>query len=116
MSAAAEVLYRPGLEGIIAGETEVSAVLQDSLAYRGYTIEQLAEHASFEEVAYLLLHDDLPNATQLAAFKAEIDRLRLPPREVYEVIKHIPKTADMMDVLRTCLSMLGHFDPFTGDD
>lgn len=116
MGTAAEVLYRPGLEGIIAGETDVSAVLQDSLAYRGYTIEELAEHAAFEEVAYLLLHDDLPNAAQLAAFKAEIDRLRIPPREVYEAIRLIPKKADAMDVLRTGISMLGHFDPFSGDD
>ncbi len=115
MSETVGVLYRPGLEGIIAGETDVSAVLQDSLAYRGYAIEDLADHASFEEVAYLLLHDDLPTAAELKRFSAEIDRLRVPPREVYEVVRLIPRDTPMMDVLRTGLSMLGHFDPFSGD-
>ena len=59
--------YAPGLEGVIAGQTTVSAVEQDSLSYRGYAIEELAEHACFEEVAYLLLYEALPTAAELGS-------------------------------------------------
>ena len=112
---ATEELYRPGLEGIIAGETEVSTVEQDSLAYRGYTIESLAEGASFEEVAYLLLHDDLPTAAQLKAFNAALDKHRALPPAVLDVLKLIPRDVAGMDMLRTTVSMAGHFDAATGD-
>lgn len=111
-----EQLYRPGLEGIIAGETNISAVQQDSLAYRGYAIEELAEHSPFEEVAWLLLHGELPTAAQLAAFRSTLDRHRALPREVLETIRMIPKDTPGMDVLRTAVSMAGHFCPVRGDD
>ena len=109
-------LYRPGLEGIIAGETHVSTVEQDSLAYFGYPIEQLAEHASFEEVAYLLLHGALPLRGQLAEFRARLDHYRALPREVVATLRSIPKHVGGMDVLRTAVSMLGHFDVVQGTD
>ncbi|QOJ13851.1 MAG: citrate synthase [Planctomycetia bacterium] len=109
-------LYRPGLEGIVAGETSVSTVLQDSLAYRGYTIEDLAEHASFEETAYLLLRGELPSASQLAAFRSELDRHRPLNPHVLEVLRRIPAETPGMDVLRTTLSMAAHFDPYRGND
>ncbi len=105
-------IYRPGLEGIIAGETSVSTVAQDSLAYRGYRIEDLAEHASFEEVAYLLLRGELPNQSQLTTFRAELDKYRKLPPAVLDTIKAIPAAAPGMDVLRTAVSMIGHFDPY----
>lgn len=111
-----EQLYRPGLEGIIAGETDISAVQQDSLAYRGYAIEELAEHSPFEEVAWLLLHGELPTSAQLAAFRAALDRHRALPREVLETIRLMPKDTPGMDVLRTAVSMAGHFCPIPGDD
>ncbi len=111
-----EQLYRPGLEGIIAGETDVSAVQQDSLNYRGYPIEELADHASFEEVAYLLLHGELPNRSQLSDFRALLDKHRSLPREVVDTLRGIPKSAPGMDVLRTGISMAGHFCPIQGDD
>ena len=60
--------YFPGLEGVIAGETAISAI-EDGLRYRGYSIEQLARDASFLEVAYLLLEDELPHQEQLADFR-----------------------------------------------
>ena len=60
----AEEIYSPGLEGVIAGETAISTV-SGGLSYRGYSIEDLARHAAFEEVAYLLLYGELPNAEQL---------------------------------------------------
>ena len=115
MAAATEV-YRPGLEGIIAGESAVSTVLQDSLAYRGYTIEQLAEHSDFVEVAYLLLYGELPTAAQLDDYGKQLDGYRELPGPVVETIRAMPSSASMMDVLRTAVSMCGHFDPTEGDD
>jgi 2-methylcitrate synthase/citrate synthase II len=112
----AEEIYRPGLEGVIAGETDVATVEQDSLAYRGYTIESLANGASFEEVAYLLLNDDLPKRDQLAEFTRTIDSFRKLPDQVIATIKLIPRNAPGMDVLRTAVSMCGHFDTSKGDD
>ena len=61
---AAEI-YSPGLEGVIAGETAISTVT-GGLRYRGYPVTELAEKATFDEVAYLLLHGELPNAGQLS--------------------------------------------------
>ena len=111
-----EMLYRPGLEGIIAGETHVSTVEQDDLAYRGYRIADLAERSNFEEVAYLLIYDELPNAAQLKEFKQELDANRALPEEVLNILRNIPAGAGGMDVLRTCISALGHFDVTEGDD
>jgi citrate synthase len=111
-----EEIYRPGLEGVIAGETAIGSVQQDSLAYFGYKIDDLAEHSSFEEVAYLLLHGELPKKDELSAFCRELDQYRKLPDEVLGVIRSIPRKANMMDVLRTGVSMCGHFDPVEGDD
>ena len=113
---AVEELYRPGLEGIIAGETAISTVEQDDLAYRGYTIEQLAEHSNFPETAYLLLHGELPTRAQLTAFQAAIDSRRTLPREVMDVVRAVPRGVRGMDMLRSAVSMLGHFDVATGED
>jgi citrate synthase len=107
-----EELYRPGLEGIIAGETNISAVKQDSLMYRGYAIEELAEHSPFEEVAWLILRGELPTRAQLDAFKHEIDRHRRLPGAVIDLIHSIPPQVGGMDVLRTAVSMCGHFEQF----
>ncbi len=115
MSATPE-LYHPGLEGVIAGETNVSTVEQDSLAYRGYPIDQLAEHARFEEVAYLLIHDELPTRDELERFRKQIDNHRKLPSQVIDTIHNIPKNAPGMDVLRTAVSMCGHFDTQKGDN
>ncbi|MGE3180291.1 MAG: citrate/2-methylcitrate synthase [Phycisphaerae bacterium] len=114
--AAVEELYRPGLEGIIAGETAISTVEQDDLAYRGYTIEELAAKSNFPEVAYLLLQGELPTSEQLSDFVAQLNAHRALPAKVLDVIRSIPKEAPGMDVLRTAVSMLGHFDVAKGDD
>lgn len=116
MAQPVEQLYRPGLEGIIAGETEISAVKQDSLIYRGYAIEELAEHSNFEEVAYLLLHGELPTAAQLAQYRALLDKHRALPREVIETIRMMPAATPGMDVCRSAISMAAHFCPIKGDD
>ena len=68
--------YSPGLEGVIAGETAISTV-EGGLRYRGYPVGELAEHCSFDEVAYLLLHGELPTAKQLKAVPEP--RRRRPP-------------------------------------
>ena len=60
--------YSPGLEGVIAGETAISTV-ETGLTYRGYAIEDLAEHSDYEEVAYLILYGELPTAEEAAAFR-----------------------------------------------
>lgn len=107
--------FSPGLAGVVAGHTQVSAVQQSSLSYRGYPIEQLAGTCGFEEVAYLLLHDDLPNAAQLRSFEELVFNYRSLPSGVVDMIRLIPKQAPMMDVLRTTISAAGHFDPVKGD-
>lgn len=108
--------YFPGLDGVIAGETDISCVEQGQLLYRGYDIADLAEKASFEECAYLLLHGELPNRKQLEQFTHEIDRHRKLPEPVTDVIKRIPPEVETMDVLRTAVSMCGHFEKFDHTD
>ena len=64
-------IYSPGLEGVIAGETAISTV-SAGLRYRGYPVGELCERCSFEEVAFLILHGDLPTAQQLQAFNGRV--------------------------------------------
>lgn len=102
-----------GLEGIIAGETSICSVEQGALIYRGYEIHDLAQHASFEEVAFLLLVGHKPSATELKAFKQEIAADRALPPLVVDIIQKTAKTPYTvpMDTLRTAVSVLGHLDP-----
>jgi citrate synthase len=85
------------------------------LRYRGYSIHDLAEHSSFEETTWLLLHGDLPDAQQLASFDVELKSARKLPEPIFEIIRSI-KSAHPMDVLRTAASALAAFDPETGDN
>lgn len=103
--------YRPGLEGVIAGDTAVACVDQGVLLYRGYAIEDLAENATFEEVAHLLLYGELPNAARLKALQDELMSHRPLPRQLVDALRLIPPHVPMMDVLRSMVSMAGHFDP-----
>lgn len=108
--------YSPGLAGVIAGETEICWVDPDAgLAYRGYDIHEMAEKASFEEVAYLLLKGHLPDVEQLAKFSEEIASSRVLPKQVLDALRLMPKDAHPMDMLRTGVSMLGAFDPELND-
>jgi len=106
--------YFPGLEGVIAGETSVSTV-DGGLLYRGYPIEQLARDANFLEVAYLLLHGELPNQEQLADFQTILAESAEVDDAVINFIGEIPLHVCAMDVLRTGISALGHFDPQLDD-
>jgi 2-methylcitrate synthase/citrate synthase II len=108
--------YSPGLAGVIAGETEICWVDPNAgLMYRGYDIHELAEKASFEEVAYLLLNGELPNFEQLATFTRAIAEDRTVPEAVLAALRLMPKNTHPMDMLRTGVSMLAPFDPELND-
>jgi 2-methylcitrate synthase/citrate synthase II len=108
--------YSPGLEGIIAGESAIGLVDGDrGLFYRGYDTHDLAREATFEHVAYLLLHGELPTDPQLKSFRAELLADRALPAPVIAMLKLQPADAALMDVLRTGVSMLGAFDPELND-
>ncbi len=102
--------YFPGLEGVIAGETAISTIT-GGLSYRGYSITDLAQQSTFPEVAYLLLHGELPNEEHLADFKAILDESAEVDRSILEFMRHIPLHVGAMDALRTGISALAHFDP-----
>ena len=117
MSTDTKPAYSPGLAGVIAGETEICWVDPNAgLMYRGYDIHEMAEKASFEEVAYLLLQGELPNMGEFQQFKAEIAQARPLPKEVLEVLRLMPKNTHPMDMLRTGVSMLAPFDPELNDN
>jgi 2-methylcitrate synthase/citrate synthase II len=107
--------YYPGLEGVIAGETEISTI-EGGLQYRGYSIADLAEGANFTEVAYLLLHGELPTQEQLADFQAILLESAEVDHCLLNFLTEIPLHVGGMDVLRTGVSALGHFDPQLDDD
>ncbi|PYM00952.1 MAG: citrate synthase [Verrucomicrobia bacterium] len=103
--------YSPGLAGVIAGETQICWVDPNAgLMYRGYDIHEMAEKASFEEVAYLLLNGELPDVEQLNKFTSEIALARTLPKQVLDALRLMPKETHPMDMLRTGVSMLGAFD------
>ncbi len=105
------------LAGVNAGATAICTVghTGNDLHYRGYDIIELAKHATFEEVAYLLIHGELPNQTELTAYHARLKKLRGIPKALKEVLERIPKTAHPMDVMRTGCSMLGTLEPESAD-
>jgi citrate synthase len=107
--------FSEGLEGIIAGETAISTI-QGGLRYRGYAVEDLATHASFEETAWLILNGDLPTAGQLADFKGRLAHGGIIPPLVMEVLSKLPTDVPLMDVMRSATSLLGHFDPDAQDN
>lgn len=101
-----------GLAGVVAGQSAIATVGKGmGLNYRGYSIEDLAEKASFEETAYLLIEGELPTASQLSSFTDELITLRHMPNILKTVLENIPKNAHPMDVLRTGCSMLGTLEP-----
>src|SRR3954453_1127601 len=109
--------YSPGLAGVIAGETAICWVDPNAgLMYRGYDIHEMAQKASFEEVAYLLLNGELPNGKQLAEFTQQIASKRALPGPVTEMMRLLPSETHPMDMLRTGVSMLSAFDKDLGDN
>jgi 2-methylcitrate synthase/citrate synthase II len=106
--------YRPGLEGIIAGRTAICEVTQTSLRYRGYDIQDLAHSACFEEVAYLLLHGELPTRGELAGFRTRVQAAMNLPTPVGRAVADVPIDMEPMDVMRSVVSLLAHYDPDAG--
>ncbi|RUO79210.1 bifunctional 2-methylcitrate synthase/citrate synthase [Pseudidiomarina taiwanensis] len=102
-----------GLRGQVAGQTALCTVGKtgSGLTYYGYDIAELAEKVTFEEVAYLLAHGELPNASQLADYKARLKGMRGLPSALKDVLERIPADAHPMDVMRTGCSMLGNLEP-----
>ena len=108
--------YSPGLDGVIAGETAICWVDPNAgLLYRGYDVHDLALHASFEEVVWLLLNGELPTMRELGEFSRELAAERALPAKVIEALGLMPKGMHPMDVLRTGVSMLAGFDPELND-
>ncbi len=106
-----------GLEGVVACTTAVSSIMDVTLCYRGYTVEDLAENSHFEETAFLLWNDKLPTATELESFKSEISESMSLDPQLIEVIKKIPaKDVHPMAWLRTAVSLLAHFDSEAQDN
>lgn len=102
-----------GLAGVVAGKTAIATVGLEGkgLTYRGYTIEDLAGQACFEEVAYLLLHGELPTQSRLDAFHDRLMDRRGLPEALATMLESIPGSAHPMDVLRTGCAMLGCLEP-----
>lgn len=104
-----------GLAGIVAGQSAISTVGQAGvgLQYRGYSIDDLAEFACFEEVAYLLIYGHLPTEKALTNYQKALIGLRRLPDALKITLEQIPADAHSMDVLRTGCSLLGTLEPET---
>jgi len=106
-----------GLRGQTAGDTAISTVGKDGigLTYRGYAIEDLSQNASFEQVAYLLIHGEKPSAENLDLFIQRLINLRPLPAIILNLLEQISKNSNPMDVLRTAVSLLGVLEPEDND-
>ncbi|MCA9026262.1 MAG: 2-methylcitrate synthase [Planctomycetaceae bacterium] len=107
-----------GLAGVVAGQTALSTVGKEGagLTYCGYSIDDLAEQATFEEVAYLLLHGELPTEDELSAMQTRLRSQRGLPVALRTTLEQLPASAHPMDVLRTGCSTLGCLEPETSFD
>ncbi|MBK1673527.1 2-methylcitrate synthase [Ectothiorhodospira shaposhnikovii] len=101
------------LSGTAAGNTAICTVGRtgNDLHYRGYDILDFADEAEFEEIAHLLIHGTLPNAAELARYKARLKSMRGLPAALQAALEQIPPSAHPMDVMRTAVSMLGTLEP-----
>jgi len=106
-----------GLAGVSAGQTGICTVGKEGagLTYRGYDIYDLADHARFEEVAYLLHYGRLPTRAELDAYVARLQGLRGLPEKLKNALETIPGDTHPMDVLRSGCSLLGNFEPEADD-
>jgi 2-methylcitrate synthase len=105
------------LSGVPAGNTALCTVGRtgNDLHYRGYDILDFADEAEFEEVAYLLVHEKLPTAAELAGYKKRLKTLRGLPAQVKSALEQVPASAHPMDVMRTAVSVLGTVQPEKDD-
>jgi citrate synthase len=107
-----------GLEGVVAATTRLCDLdgASGRLAYRGYDIEDLARHTSFEEVVWLLWNGELPGESELTGLRTQlVDATPLPP-DVIRALRLLPRTMHPMRVLQSGVALLAAFDPDAGDD
>ncbi len=105
--------FKEGLQDVVAATSSICYIdgQKGILSYRGIDIHDLAEHSTFEEVCYLLWFGHLPKQTELDEMKAVMGRSRDLPEPVVQLLNSLPADAPPMDVLRTAVSALSHFDP-----
>lgn len=104
-----------GLEGIVATTSSISSIIDGVLTYRGIDIDELAEHASFEEVMYLLWFGKLPTKSELESLQRDLNAFAAIPEQVIQQLKMFPADANAMAVLRSAVSSLALFDSEAGD-
>lgn len=104
-----------GLAGVVAGDSAIClcGAEDESLSYRGYSIEDLAAHATFEEVAWLLTRGDAPTKDDVYLYRLRLKALREIPDALKNILQILPKEGNRMDILRTGCSALGNLEPET---
>lgn len=109
--------FKEGLEGIVAADTHICHIdgQKGQLVYAGYDIHDLADHATFEEVIFLLWHLRLPDERELSNLCSELEENAAIPDEILELLQKLAPRLSAMGMLRTFVSMLAHFDPEAGE-
>jgi len=109
--------FKAGLEDVVACSSDICFIdgKEGRLVYRGYDVADLAEHSTFEEVAYLLWYGRLPGRIEFGAFLDGFTGSIELPIETVMILRMFPKAATPMEVLRTAVSSLGHWDPDSGN-
>jgi len=109
---------KKGLVGVIADETKISEVMPEinSLTYRGYTVQDLSENCTFEEVAHLIVFGELPNKKELENFEQSERSNRNISEKIKKIIQEYPKKSNPMDTTRTSISLLALEDPDAADN
>lgn len=117
VAAAVVERQKAGLEDVVACDSQICFIdgKQGRLVYRGYDVADLAEHSTFEEVAYLLWYGRLPGSIEFDAFLDGFTGSTLLPTETVMILRMFPKAATPMEVLRTAVSSMGHWDPDSGN-
>ena len=105
-----------GLEGVVACTTAVSFIVGNTLIFRGYTIEDLAQHSTFEEVSFLLWNNRLPSKTELNNFASELNNNMSLESSFIEVLKTLPTNVHPMAWLRSAVSLMAHWDADANDN
>jgi len=112
-TASGKPAFVKGLDGIVAVQTYISMVdgPNSNLSYRGINVNELVSNATYEEVAFLLLHDHLPTRNELADFNARLVANRWLPAPLYDLLRQLPRDTVPMEALRTAVSALSFYDP-----
>src|SRR5690242_20533456 len=110
--------YSPGLEGAVAGVSALSQIDTDNnvLTYRGYNVQDLCDHCSFEEVAYLLFNGELPNEADLKKLNEQLAAESEVPPAVYHALQLLPPESEPMDWLKIAVAVTALFDPDHADN